>query len=56
MSRRARRRSVVTASDRAHDAVRRVPSLTDHAGLLGVIAAEAAFAEGDGRWTPCCDG
>lgn len=38
---------VVTASDRAHDAVRRVPSLTDHAGLLGVIAAEAAFTEGD---------
>lgn len=38
---------VVTASDRAHDAVRHVPSLTDHAGLLGVIAAEAAFTEGD---------
>lgn len=38
---------IVTASDRTHDAVRRLPSLTDHAGLLGVIAAEAAFTEGD---------
>ena len=27
--------------------MRRLPSLTDHAGLLGVIAAEAAFTEGD---------
>jgi cysteine-S-conjugate beta-lyase len=38
---------IVTASDRARDAVRRLPKLTDHAGLLGVIAAEAAFTDGD---------
>ena len=37
----------VTASDAARAAVARVPSLTDHAGLLGVLAAEAAFADGD---------
>ena len=40
---------VITASDRARDAVQRVPPLTDRVGLLGVIAAEAAFAHGD-RW------
>lgn len=38
---------VVTASDRGRDAVRRLPPLAEHAGLLGVIAAEAAFARGD---------
>jgi hypothetical protein len=27
--------------------VSRLPKLTDHAGLLGVIAAEAAFTDGD---------
>ena len=38
----------VTASDRARDG-RRAPAadLGDHAGLLGVIASEAAFADGD---------
>ncbi len=40
---------VVTASDRARDAVSRMPSLADRAGLLGVVAAEAAFTDGD-RW------
>ncbi|HEX6760131.1 MAG TPA: aminotransferase class I/II-fold pyridoxal phosphate-dependent enzyme [Propionibacteriaceae bacterium] len=40
---------VITASDRAREAVQRVPPLTDRVGLLGVIAAEAAFAHGD-RW------
>ena len=40
---------MITASDRARDAVRSVPSLTDRVGLLGVIAAEAAFTSGD-RW------
>ena len=38
---------VVTASDRARRAVARLPDLADRAGLLGVIAAEAAFADGD---------
>jgi len=38
---------VVTVTGEARDAVARVPSLTDHAGLLGVLAAEAAFADGD---------
>ena len=38
---------VVTASDRARGAVARLPDLADRAGLLGVIAAEAAFADGD---------
>jgi cysteine-S-conjugate beta-lyase len=37
----------VTASDRARAAVARMPDLSDRAGLLGVIAAEAAFADGD---------
>jgi len=40
---------MITASDRARQAVRRVPSLTDRVGILGVIAAEAAFSYGD-RW------
>jgi cysteine-S-conjugate beta-lyase len=40
---------MITASDRAREAVGRVPSLTDRVGLLGVIAAEAAFTFGD-RW------
>jgi cysteine-S-conjugate beta-lyase len=40
---------VITASDRAREAVQRVPPLTDRVGLLGVIAAEAAFMYGD-RW------
>jgi cystathionine beta-lyase len=39
---------VITASDRAREAVQRVPPLTDRVGLLGVIAAEAAFRYGDG--------
>jgi cysteine-S-conjugate beta-lyase len=40
---------VITASDWAREAAQRVPPLTDRVGLLGVIAAEAAFAYGD-RW------
>jgi cysteine-S-conjugate beta-lyase len=40
---------MITASDRARQAVRRVPPLTDRVGILGVIAAEAAFTYGD-RW------
>jgi cysteine-S-conjugate beta-lyase len=40
---------MITASERAREAVRRVPPLTDRVGLLGVIAAEAAFTHGD-RW------
>jgi len=40
---------MITASDRARDAVQRVPPLTDRVGLLGVLAAEAAFRYGD-RW------
>jgi cysteine-S-conjugate beta-lyase len=38
---------LVTASDRTRRIVARLPDLTDQAGLLGVLAAEAAFAEGD---------
>ena len=37
----------VTASDRARDVVRQLPPLTDRVGLLGVVAAEAAFTHGD---------
>jgi cystathionine beta-lyase len=37
----------VTASARARNAVARLPDLADRAGLLGVVAAEAAFADGD---------
>jgi cystathionine beta-lyase len=40
---------VITASDRARDAVRRLPLLTDRVGILGIVAAEAAFTAGD-RW------
>jgi cystathionine beta-lyase len=40
---------MITASDRARQAVRRVPPLTDRVGIVGVIAAEAAFSYGD-RW------
>jgi cysteine-S-conjugate beta-lyase len=38
---------MVTASERARDVVGRLPFGTDQVGLLGVIAAEAAFTEGD---------
>jgi len=38
---------VVTADPAARDLVERMPSLHEHAGLLGVIAAEAAFDDGD---------
>jgi cysteine-S-conjugate beta-lyase len=38
---------MITASGRAREAARRVPPLTDRVGLLGVIAAEAAFTYGD---------
>ena len=40
---------MITASDRAREAVRQIPPLTDRVGILGVIAAEAAFSHGD-RW------
>ncbi len=38
---------LITASDRTRAVVDRLPALAEHAGLLGVIAAEAAFDEGD---------
>ena len=38
---------LVTASDPMRRVVARLPDLTDQVGLLGVLAAEAAFAEGD---------
>jgi cysteine-S-conjugate beta-lyase len=38
---------VVTADPAARDVVDRMPSLHEHAGLLGVLAAEAAFDDGD---------
>jgi cystathionine beta-lyase len=38
---------VVTASDRARDAVALLGAPVDHVGLLGVLAAEAAFTDGD---------
>lgn len=38
---------LVTASGRAREAVRGLPSLGERAGLLGVLAAETAFREGD---------
>ena len=38
---------VITASGRARDALRRLGDPSDHVGLLGVLAAEAAFADGD---------
>ena len=37
----------VTASDRAQDVVRRLPYTAEQAGLLGVLAAEVAFADCD---------
>ena len=40
---------IITASDRAQAVVRRLPVLTDRVGILGIIAAEAAFTAGD-RW------
>jgi cysteine-S-conjugate beta-lyase len=38
---------LVTASTRMRDLVARLPDLTDQVGLLGILAAEVAFAEGD---------
>ena len=38
---------IVTGSNRMRDVVARLPDLSDQVGLLGVLAAEAAFAEGD---------
>lgn len=38
---------VTTASGRARDAVGRLGDPSDHVGLLGVLAAEAAFTDGD---------
>jgi cystathionine beta-lyase len=38
---------VVTASDRAQDVVRRMPFTADQVGLLGGLAAEAAFSSCD---------
>ncbi len=37
----------ITASGRSCDALRRLGDPSDHVGLLGVVAAEAAFTEGD---------
>ena len=38
---------LVTAAGPAREAVRRLPHLAGSAGILGVVASEAAFAEGD---------
>jgi cysteine-S-conjugate beta-lyase len=38
---------LVTASDRAQDLVKRLPFTNDQVGILGVLAAEAAFTDGD---------
>jgi len=38
---------IVTASGRAQDVVRRLPFTAEQVGLLGVVAAEAAFSDGD---------
>ena len=38
---------LVTASDHAREAMRRLPPLGERAGLLGVVAAEVAFSDGD---------
>jgi cysteine-S-conjugate beta-lyase len=38
---------VVTASSRGRDMIAKLPPLGERAGLLGVLAAEAAFADGD---------
>ena len=37
----------MTADGAARDLVARMPPLHEHAGLLGVLAAEAAFVDGD---------
>ena len=37
----------ITASGRARDALRRLGDPSDHVGLLGVLAAEAAFTDAD---------
>jgi cysteine-S-conjugate beta-lyase len=39
---------LVTASEHAAAAMRKLPPMGEHAGLLGVLAAEAAFRDGDG--------
>jgi cysteine-S-conjugate beta-lyase len=39
---------LVTASARTREAAGRLPRLATHAGLLGVLAAEAAFRDGEG--------
>jgi cystathionine beta-lyase len=38
---------LVTGSERARGVVARLPDLADQVGLLGILAAEAAFAAGD---------
>lgn len=38
---------LVTASDRAQDLVRRLPFNNDQVGILGLLAAETAFSDGD---------
>jgi cysteine-S-conjugate beta-lyase len=38
---------LVTASERARDMTKLLPPMGEHAGLLGVLAAEAAFGDGD---------
>jgi cystathionine beta-lyase len=38
---------IVTASEHAHDLVAGIGDQHDHSGLLGAIAAEAAFTDGD---------
>ena len=38
---------LVTGSDRAREAMKRLPPMGERAGLLGVLAAEAAFQQGD---------
>ena len=40
---------IVTAGARSREIVKRLPAQHDHASLLGTIAAEVAFTEGD-RW------
>jgi cystathionine beta-lyase len=43
---------LMTAAERPRQAVRRVPSLTDRVGILGVIAAEAGSTRVIAGWTP----
>lgn len=38
---------IVTAGDRSREIVKRLPAQHDHASLLGTIAAEVAFTDGD---------